>query len=211
MTEEIKEVSAEEAAIQEKIQEAFTASTEANKSEDDVKMAMIQAGASFKNVARLYNAMMIDAGLAISKEDRDAIVKECIQKHDVSHEDGFDIAVDFLVEKLTDSTIRSAAALIRGFCRKNEMPYFVPEKETGNGTTGFTKRYLQWVVDVVKETGRIPDIEVAKNYIHGKEGFPETSNNTKRNETHFLNYIYFAGKILNQEPVEAKLNLKVAS
>ena len=60
-------------ALEAAILEAFTASVEI-KEEDAVKMDMISKGATFKNVTRLYNKFMIDAGLAISKSDRSQLI-----------------------------------------------------------------------------------------------------------------------------------------
>jgi hypothetical protein len=178
-----------------KIREAFDAAVAANKDEDSIKMSMIQAGASFKNVARMYNQFMIDAGLALAKEDRDAIVSKAVTASDISTEEGYEKAIEAIMEEINEITVRSAGALVRGYAKKNDLTYFVPEKEP-TGPTGFTKRYLDWIVTTLGTNGELPTQDQAKDCIHGRNGFDETSNNTKRNETHFLGYITFAKRLI---------------
>lgn len=112
------------------IWDAFSESMDSDLSEDEVKMAMISAGATFKNVTRLYNGFMIDAGMAISRDERDEIVAECMEGADVSTEEGFDAKVSEIADRVTGATEKSAAVLIRGYCKKNDIEAF---KKTGSG------------------------------------------------------------------------------
>ena len=97
---------------------------------DDVKLAMISAGATFKNVTRLYNQFMIDAGFAISVADRKEIVSEILEGIDLDTDELFTAAVDAIVESVKGATAKSAAAMIRAFAKKSETPcYAAPKSE----------------------------------------------------------------------------------
>lgn len=115
------------------ILEAFNEGVESEQDEDSIKMLMIQEGATFKNVTRLYNQFMIDAGLAISKSDRNQIVDETLEGVDLSTEDAFDAATEALVANVKGATERSAAALVRSFAKKNEVECY--KKPAGEGGT----------------------------------------------------------------------------
>jgi len=113
------------------IRTAFDEAVEESKDEDSVKMDMIGAGATFKNVTRLYNSYMIDAGLQMSKEEKDDIVSSTLEGADLDTEDGFNTAVESLVDSLTDATERSAASIIRAFGKKNKLEVYTKPKSSG--------------------------------------------------------------------------------
>jgi hypothetical protein len=121
----------------EAIKEAFEEGLNAEYDEDSVKMAMIQAGATFKNVTRLYNQLLIDAGLAISNTDRAQIVAETLKDADISTEEGFDTAAAKLVGLVTGATERSAHSLIRAYAKKNEKAVFIKPKVEGGARNPF--------------------------------------------------------------------------
>lgn len=126
---EVEEVVDTEADIRDAFDEAITNESE----EDDIKMSMIGAGATFKNVTRLYNQFMIDAGLAISKADRNQIVDDTLKGRDLDTEESFDAAVEGLMEAIKGATERSAGSLIRAYAKKNELEvYAKPKTESGS-------------------------------------------------------------------------------
>ena len=55
----------------EALREVFKYGIENGKSEDEIKMAMVKEGATFKNVTRLFNQFAIDSGLIMKKEEKD--------------------------------------------------------------------------------------------------------------------------------------------
>ncbi|QVJ07738.1 hypothetical protein S1R3Y_000029 [Vibrio phage vB_ValP_VA-RY-3] len=146
MTEQVSEVEAQEevANLEVQIREAFDANQ--GKEEDEIKLAMITAGATFKNVTRLFNQFMVDSGLAVSKEEKDQIVLEVAGANDISTEEGFDAAVAALVERITGTTEKSAAALIRAYGKKNEVEVFKKAKGgSGAPRTGFNAKYFDFL------------------------------------------------------------------
>jgi hypothetical protein len=163
------------------IKAAFDSSIANGKEEDDIKMTMIGAGASFKNVTRLFNQFMIDAGLAISKEDRDAAVTSAVTGLAFETEDEFNAAVKAVLESVKGATERSASGLVRAYAKKNELPVFTKPKGAGGGKSGFARKFYDALIANPKMTK-----EQATAFIQGKDGNEETSENVKRHESHYL-------------------------
>ena len=129
--------------------EAFDEAISAEKSEDDVKMAMITAGASFKNVTRLYNSYMVDAGFAVSKEEKTEITDKILAKaKGLDTEEGFGKVVALIVEKAAGVTAKSAAALIRSWAKGQDEPVecYKKPKGTGEGRSGFKSKFYAALV-----------------------------------------------------------------
>ena len=139
MTEEHDVVQDEIDETEVAINEAFESAIQSGKTEDDVKLAMIGAGATFKNVTRLYNAFMIDAGLAISKADRDLAVAGIVGDPALLiEEEYFDSCVAQIVEQIKGATERAAGAMLRSFAKANGAECFKKTKEaTGARQSGF--------------------------------------------------------------------------
>jgi hypothetical protein len=129
----------EETETNVEIQDAFNAAISEEAAEDDIKMDMIQAGATFKNVTRMYNAFMIDAGLAISSADRKTAVDEALKGMDLSTEAGFDIATAAVVAAVKGATDRSASALVRSYGKKAELDVFTKPKGEGGTRNPFVQ------------------------------------------------------------------------
>jgi len=115
------------------ILDAFTAAVAAEKSEDDIKMDMIGAGASFKNVTRLYNEYLIGAGLAMTKEAKADLVTSAVEGADLSVEADFDAAVAAVVKGGTNVTTASAAGLVRAWAKKQDPVVECFAKPKGSG------------------------------------------------------------------------------
>ena len=163
------------------IRAAFDGAIAAGSEEDDTKMAMIGAGATFKNVTRLFNQFMIDAGLAISKEDRDAAVSDALEGRDFDTEDAFNEAVEAVVSGVKGATERSASQLVRAYAKRNEMECYKKPKGQGGGKTGFARKFYDALIANPKMTE-----DEAKAFIQGTDGNEETSENVKRHESHYL-------------------------
>lgn len=170
---EVAELYEEEEQADE-IRIAFDGAIQAESDEDDVKMAMIGAGATFKNVTRFYNQYMIDAGMAISKADRSQIVDDTLEGTDFDTEELFELAVGNLVDAIQGSTERSAAALIRSYAKKNEMECYIKPKGEGGQRNSFVHRYYNWLAENPAATE-----EAANDFIFGNGDYDETSLNVK--------------------------------
>lgn len=164
------------------IRNAFDASHAAGKEEDEIKLDMIGAGATFKNVTRLFNQFSVDAGLTVSKEEKDQIIAGVLSGADLSTAEGFDGKVAELMAALTGSTDKSAAALIRAYAKKNGLEVFKKAKGgTGEAKTGFAGKFYEWLVANPTST-----VAEATAYIQGTDGHEETTENVKRHQSHYL-------------------------
>lgn len=152
------------------IEEAFNDCVAAGKSEDETMIAMIEAGATFKNVRSRYNALMVENGFLDSKSEKNEIIESTLESVDLSSEEAFDAAVSSLTEKLKGVNEKSAAQSIRTYCRKNEIEYYKKPKGAGAGRSGITSKYHNWLVD------KLP---VTKEYV-AKWIETEGTENTKR-------------------------------
>ena len=164
------------------IRAAFDAAHAAGKEEDDIKLDMIGAGATFKIVTRLFNQFSVDAGLTVSKEEKDQILLEVLNGADLSDEATFNAKVEELMARLTGSTDKSAAALIRAYAKKNGIEAFKKAKGgNGEAKTGFAAKFYDWLVANPTST-----VEQATAFIQGTDGHEETTENVKRHQSHYL-------------------------
>lgn len=185
---ETEEVEVEEV---DKIQEAFESAVAADKNEDEVKMALIGAGATFKNVTRLYNTYMVDAGYAISKEEKSEIVDKLLVDKDLGDEGIFNKAIEAIVKKAAGVSEKSAAALIRSFAKANEIDCYKKPKGSGGARDGFRSRFLVAL-------GSSPSMteKECTDYLQTAEG---TSGNILKHES-----VYQAIRSMANTIVEAK-------
>ena len=140
------------------------------------------AGATFKNVTRMYNEFMVAGGHTASKEERDQKVLAAIEGADLTGEEGFNAAVAALVAALQGATEKSASALIRAAAKKQGVECFKKAKEsTGEGKTGFASKFYDYLVANPTCT---KDQAVA--FIQGTDGNEPTSDNVKKHQSHYL-------------------------
>ena len=164
------------------IRAAFDAAHAAGKEEDDIKLDMIGAGATFKNVTRLFNQFSVDAGLTVSKEEKDQILLDVLNGADLADEATFNTKVEELMARLAGSTDKSAAALIRAYAKKNGIEAFKKAKGgTGEAKTGFAAKFYDFLVANPECT-----VAEATAFIQGTDGNEETSENVKRHQSHYL-------------------------
>ena len=164
------------------IRAAFDAAHAAGKEEDDIKLDMIGAGATFKNVTRLFNQFSVDAGLTVSKEEKDQILLDVLNGADLADEATFNAKVEELMTRLSGSTDKSAAALIRAYAKKNGIEAFKKAKGgTGEAKTGFAAKFYDFLVANPECT-----VAEATAFIQGTDGHEETTENVKRHQSHYL-------------------------
>lgn len=127
----------------EKILAAFNKAIDADKSEDDIKMAMIGAGATFKNVTRLYNENLVATGRAMTKEAKATLVEESVTAKgaDLTTEEGFGKVQAAIVKGGTNVSESSAAALIRAYAKKNELECYAKPKGSGAVRNPFVQNF----------------------------------------------------------------------
>lgn len=133
----------QEDELAQKILDAFNKAIDADKSEDDIKMAMIGAGATFKNVTRLYNENLVATGRAMTKEDKATLVEESVTAKgaDLTTEEGFGKVQAAIVKGGTNVSESSAAALIRAYAKKNELECYAKPKGSGAVRNPFVQNF----------------------------------------------------------------------
>ena len=144
---ETVEAEDEEQSKEDAIREVFDSGVVEEADEDDIKLQMIGAGATFKNVTRLYNQFMIDAGFALSKEDKAAHVTAALEGRAFEDEDGYDEAVASLMSEDKGINERSAGALLRAYAKKNDLDIYKKPKAEGSGKPGFVQNYYDFLRD----------------------------------------------------------------
>lgn len=174
----VEEVKTEEAAAPETdeaelaIRKAFDDNQ--GKDEEEVKMAMLHAGAKIKAVTRLYNQYMIDSGLLASKEEKDEALDSVCTDVDLTDEDAFNVAIEQITEKVTGATEASAATMIRAWARRNEVECW--KKPAGESRrSGFRFKFYE---ELKKNPGMTAAEAKALGDEHGSE-------NDKKAFTHY--------------------------
>ena len=145
-----------------------------DKSDEEVKMAMLMAGAKFKNVTRLYNEFAADAGLIATKEDRANALTAIAEQFDLSEEGDFDEAVTQIVETVAGTTDTSAAIMIRNFCKKEGLDVWRRPKGASR-SSGFRFKFY----DALRSNPRMTAEEAASF------GDMYGSNNDKKAFSHY--------------------------
>ena len=173
--------------VHEAIKAAFVESVDNGSEEDDTKMAMIAAGAKFKNVNRLFNGFMVELGYSLSKDDKEDILAQVLDGLDLSEVDTFDSAVSELSQRLQTSE-KSAAGSLRQWAKKREIPFYIKPKSETSERSGITATIHSWILE--NATAKVEDL-----YAYIKEVGTE---NTERNKTQFAAILKLANKIVTK-------------
>lgn len=128
---------------------AFNDSVDSDSTDDQIKVAMLSAGAAFAGVTSLFNKLMVATGRAMSKTDKIALVTGACVDQDISTKEGFEAAILAIQEGSEEHAItdRSAAGLVRGYGKKMKREvYKAPKAEgTGRGRHGFKANFFDWL------------------------------------------------------------------
>lgn len=163
------------------IKAAFDNGISAEKGDDDIKLDMIGAGATFKNVTRLFNQFMVDSGLVVKREERDQILAEKLQDVDLTDEEAFNAKVSEVMEVLGGNE-KSASSLIRSYAKKQGREVFKKVRvATGARKNGFNEAYFEYL-----RQNPLCTEEQAIAFIDGTDGHEETSNSVKGKRNHYL-------------------------
>ena len=133
------------------IRAAFVEGVDAELDEDSIKLKMIQAGSKFSEVARLYNLYLVEFGFAKSKEEKNAAIEEILPGQDLLDESVFDACSIKIMEAL-EVTDKSANAMIRQWCKKNDVEYFKKVREPVTGTSSIVNKVFDWIIVNIDST-----------------------------------------------------------
>ena len=155
------------------VAKAFCESHDLGLDPDEIKMEMVKAGATFGNVVRKYNAMMISQGYVKSKEEEDCIVNDILSSVDPSTADGYEESIDTLISEFGIKE-KKALSMIREWCKKKNMKFY--EKPKGLGASSATMAIYGWIeqnitskesefIDFIKESGTEGNVKNQNAYI----------------------------------------------
>jgi hypothetical protein len=184
---ETTEETNEENEIDQAISAAFQVTMDDGKDEDEVKMAMIGAGCTFKKIAALYNRLMVEFGYQKSRAEINEILDNILGSQELTDEDIFYGCVEQLCERL-EIEEKSAAARIRTWAAKNDVEYFKPVPTGGAGRSNFDDRMYAWLLENM-DSG----IEAFEAYLNDV-GTP----NTLRFKPRHLEFYRFVESIKNR-------------
>lgn len=177
--EEVVDQTEEEVATEDEgpdeIEQAFIDGMDEGKSEDDIMLDMIGAGATFKTVKTLFNKYMVDGGYANSRAEKAEIVDTTLEGMDLSTEEGFSAAVEALVGNLKGVNEKSAAGSVRQYAKKNELECFKKPKGAGAGRSGVTSKFHDFLVENTPVSAEDVSAWIEEN----------GSENTKRHASHY--------------------------
>lgn len=179
------------------IRASFDAGQENGQDEDQVKLSMISAGATFKNVTRLFNQFMVDAGLAIGKEEKEQVLAEVLADAELATEEAFNAKVAELVKRLTGATEKSAGAMVRAYAKKNEVEVFKKAKGASAGKQGFAGKFYAYLT-----ANPTCSKDECIAFVQGTDGNEETSENVKRHQSHYLSIHAMVNKIAGVDQTE---------
>jgi len=131
--------------IESAIKQAFIEAVDSDKDEDSIKMAMIGAGAKFKNVTRYYNLFMVDLGYVKSKKEREEILDGILNNEDLADEEVFNTCSAAIQEQVEVSE-KSANAMLRQWAKKHEIECFKKPKAEPTTRDGLQSKIFAWIV-----------------------------------------------------------------
>jgi hypothetical protein len=190
MNAEATEVAVEVEDKDQAARNAFNDAVIADKTEDEVKMAIISTGVTFKDVTRLYKKFMIESGLSMSKEDKDAVITKALSKaKNLGTEEGFSKTVAAICEAGKGVTEKSAAASIRSWAKAQDpvVECWAKPKSANVSREGFRSRFYDALVANPNMTK-----EECHEYLVNAEG---TSSNVMKHESNYQGMRGLANRI----------------
>ncbi len=144
------------------IRNAFREAKEVGKDEDAVKIDMISAGASFKQVARMYTQLMQEYGYTVTKKAKDEAVQTAVAGVELGDAEGFAAAVKALQEAVRNVNERSASALIRVYAKKNGIESYRKPK-SGHRKASMSAKFREFIINNPTASEGVVDAFIMEN------------------------------------------------
>lgn len=120
---------------------------EADTSDDDMVIALIQSGFKFSVAGRMLNRVLESKGLRTSSKDRFAAIEEHLANWGFAPEswDDVDSAADALAEEVENTSKAQAVRGIQKYAKQNGIELPAKPKGTGGGTrVNVFDRFYAW-------------------------------------------------------------------
>ena len=132
----------------ENVRAVFAAAVAEGKSADETKVEMIKAGCDFKDTVKLYKEWAIETGIMVNTKERAKEVDDILSGLDgLDTEDGFNDAVDTIMDNIDHVDEKKSASLIRAWAKKNEAEVFKRTKGGGKGRNGINTKLFAMLKD----------------------------------------------------------------
>ena len=116
------------------------------KSDDELKMLLLKAGAKFSEVNGLFNKLMIEKGMRLNRADKLEAINTACDGQDLEDETLFNFAVKELVA-VSNVSITSASGSVRAWAKANGVECFrKPRGGNGQGQSGFASKFYKVLV-----------------------------------------------------------------
>ena len=139
----------------------FESGNDNDKDEDAIKFDLLNGGAKFSNVNKIFKKYSIEFGFDLSKKDRDAKLHEILEGYDLSAEESFNNLAEQVSTDLPGMTTQRAAVAIRAYAKRNELVVYKRPKGEGSRSS-FHADFHTWLVD----TTPFPTQVQAETYIN---------------------------------------------
>lgn len=115
---------------------------------DFVKAEMVRRGVPFQSVTRLFNQFMVASGRAFTKEQKEKRIASVLKVPTFATKKGFESKVaKILISMNGTMTQRAAAAAIRSYAKKNDLPVYHRPVKTTPVRVSFTKQFCDFLAD----------------------------------------------------------------
>lgn len=157
----------------EKVLEIVNAGVEAGKSDDEIRIDIIQSGVTFKEAGKLFTQAMEEAGHRISPKQRSEKIAIILEDAEFNPETAEQVTkmVAKIVEEVADTSEKQALAAVRKWAKENEIELpKAPKKSAGRASGGsIVAKTLEWLLEHKDAT----EAEVTEFVTGAKEGITE--------------------------------------
>lgn len=176
----------------EKVLEIVNAGVEAGKTDDEIRIDIIQSGFTFKEAGKLFTQAMEEAGHRISPKQRVEKIVEILEEAEFNPEtsDQLSEMISRICEEVADTSEKQALAAVRKWAKENEIELpKAPKKSAGRAAGGsIVSKTLEWVLEHKDAT----EAEILEHIATLKEGITEPQ--AKKYSTTVVQALEFARK-----------------
>lgn len=132
-----------------KVNEIVKAGLEAGQSEDQILVSIVNSGIKFSAANKYYKQALKDSGMYISPKERKEQVGAILTEMDFAPESYSDVedAAKKLAEEVKDTDNKKAIALIRSWCKANEVEMPKRTRGVGSNRSSLRSRSFDWLCE----------------------------------------------------------------
>lgn len=157
------------------VKEIVNVGVSEGKSDDEIKIAIVQSGISFKDAQKFFQQAMEECGHRISPKARFAKICDVLDEMEFNPDtpDEVSAVAEKLAEQIDDTSEKQALAAMRKWAKENEIELPKPAKKAGGAGRGagggLIQKGLDWLVE-----NKDADAEAITNFIlSAKDGITE--------------------------------------